>query len=159
MEHTDSDINYLSARAARESSKGTQRMIRFVGGFVGLIFGLAGVLNLMNTIITTILTRRHEFAAMESVGMTRGQLTKMMVYEGVYYAAVACVLGVILAAVLDLTLVKGLVDSMWQFTFHFTLAPALAACAVLLLVSAVVPVLALRCFHKGSIVELLRMAE
>ena len=113
----------------------------------------------MNTIITTILTRRHEFAAMESVGMTRGQLTKMMVYEGVYYAAVACVLGVILAAVLDLTLVKGLVDSMWQFTFHFTLAPALAACAVLLLVSAVVPVLALRCFHKGSIVELLRMAE
>ena len=92
-------------------------MIRFVGGFVGLIFGLAGVLNLMNTIITTILTRRHEFAAMESVGMTRGQLTKMMVYEGVYYAAVACVLGVILAAVLDLTLVKGLVDSierLWQ---------------------------------------------
>ncbi len=159
MEHTDPDINYLSARAARESSEGTRRMIRFVGGFVGMIFGLAGVLNLMNTIVTTILTRRHEFAAMESVGMTRRQLTKMMVYEGVYYAAGACALGLILAAILDLTVVKGMVESMWQFTFHFTLTPALAACGVLLTVSAVVPVLALRCFHKGSIVEQLRMAE
>ena len=159
MEHKDPDMNYLSAREARESSEGTRRMIRFVGGFVGLIFGFAGVLNLINTIVTSILTRRHEFAAMESVGMTRRQLTGMMVWEGVYYAAGACLLGFVLAVALDLTLVKSMVDSMWQFTFHFTLVPALAACGVLLAVSAVVPALALRWFHRGSIVEQLRAAE
>ena len=48
---------------------------------------------------------------------------------------------------------------MWQFTFRFTLAPALAACGVLLAMSAVVPLLALRYFHRGSIVEQLRVAE
>ncbi len=159
MEQTDPDMNYLSAQEARESSEGTRRMIRFVGGFVGLIFGFAGVLNLINTIVTSILTRRREFAAMESVGMTRRQLTNMMVWEGVYYAAGACLLGLVLAAALGLTLVKSMVDSMWQFTFHFTLVPALTACVVLLLVSAVIPALALRCFHKGSIVEQLRIAE
>ena len=37
--------------------------------------------------------------------------------------------------------------------------PALTACGVLLAVSAAVPVLALRYFHKGSIVEQLRAAE
>ena len=149
----------LGIKEARESSEGARRMIRFVGGFVGLIFGFAGVLNLINTIVTSILTRRREFAAMESVGMTRRQLTGMMVWEGVYYAAGACLLGLVLAAALDLTLVKSMVDSMWQFTFRFTLAPALAACGVLLAVSAAVPVLALRYFHKGSIVEQLRAAE
>lgn len=159
METADPSMSYLSARAARESSEATQRMIRFVGGFVGLIFGLAGILNLVNTIITTILTRRHEFATMESVGMTRRQLTGMMVWEGVYYAAGACLLGLVLAAALDLTLVKSMVDSMWRFTFRFTLAPALAACGVLLAMSAIVPVLALRYFHRGSIVEQLRVAE
>ena len=159
METADPGMSYLSAQAARESSEATQRMIRLVGGFVGLIFGLAGILNLTNTLITTILTRRREFAAMESVGMTWRQLTGMMVWEGVYYAAGACLLGLVLAAALDLTLVKSMVDSMWQFTFRFTLAPALAACGVLLAVSAVVPVLALRYFHKGSIVEQLRAAE
>ena len=159
MEQVDPDMNYLSAREARESAEGTRRMIRFVGGFVGLIFGLAGVLNLINTIVTTILTRRHEFAAMESVGMTRRQLTAMMVWEGLCYAAGACLLGLTLSAAMGLTLVKRMVDSMWQFTFHFTLIPALGACAVLLAVSAAVPVLALRWFHKGSIVEQLRVAE
>ena len=159
MEKTDPDMNYLSAREARESSQATQRMIRFVGGFVGLIFGFAGVLNLINTIVTSILTRRREFAAMESVGMTRRQLTGMMVWEGVSYAAGACLLGLSLAAALTLTLVQRMVDSMWQFTFHFTLVPALAACGVLLAVSAAAPALALRCFHKGSIVEQLRAAE
>ena len=159
MEKTDPDMNYLSAREARESAQATRRMIRFVGGFVGLIFGFAGVLNLINTIVTTILTRRREFAAMESVGMTRRQLTGMMVWEGVYYAAGACLLGLSLAAALNLTLVKRMVDSMWQFTFRFTLLPALGACGVLLAVSAAVPVLALRSFHKGSIVEQLRAAE
>ena len=117
------------------------------------------MLNLINTIVTTILTRRREFAAMESVGMTRRQLTGMMVWEGVYYAAGACLLGLSLAAALNLTLVKRMVDSMWQFTFRFTLLPALGACGVLLAVSAAVPVLALRSFHKGSIVEQLRAAE
>ena len=91
--------------------------------------------------------------------MTRRQLTGMMVWEGVYYAAGACLLGFVLAVALDLTLVKRMVDSMWQFTFHFTLVPALAACGVLLAVSAVVPALALRWFHRGSIVEQLRAAE
>lgn len=159
METEDPGMSYLSAQAARESSQGTRRMIRFVGGFVGLVFGFAGILNLINTIVTTILTRRHEFAAMESVGMTRRQLTAMMVWEGVFYAAGACLLGLVLSAVLDLTLVKRLVDSMWQFTFRFTLVPALAACAVLLAVSAIVPILALRWFHRGSVAELLRVAE
>ena len=159
METEDPGMSYLSAQAARESSQGTRRLIRFVGGFVGLVFGFAGILNLINTIVTTILTRRHEFAAMESVGMTRRQLTAMMVWEGVFYAAGACLLGLVLSAVLDLTLVKRLVDSMWQFTFRFTLVPALAACAVLLAVSAIVPVLALRWFHRGSVAELLRVAE
>ncbi|MDE6454486.1 MAG: FtsX-like permease family protein, partial [Dysosmobacter sp.] len=108
---------------------------------------------------TTFLTRGDEFAVMEILGMTRRQLTAMMVWEGIFYAAGACLLGLALSAVLDLTLVKRLVDSMWQFTFRFTLAPALAACAVLLAVSALVPVLALRWFHRGSVAELLRVAE
>ena len=41
------------------------------------------------------------------------------------------------------------------FTWSIT---ALGACVVVLPVSAVVPILALRCFRKGSIVEQLRAA-
>ncbi len=153
------EINYLSSRSARESAEKSRMVIRLVGGLVGVIFGVAGVLNLINTLITTILTRRREFSVMQSIGMTERQLTKMMVYEGVYYAGGACVLGILLGTALDLTLVRGMLAKMWQFQFHFTLFPAAAASAVLLALSAAVPVLALRFFYKGSIVEQLRVAE
>ena len=34
-------------------------------------------------IITNIITRRHEFATMQSIGMTGKQLRRLMVYEGI----------------------------------------------------------------------------
>ncbi len=159
MEQVDPDINYLSAQEARESARSTQRMIRFVGGTIGLILGIAGILNLINTMITTILTRRREFAAMQSIGMTGRQLRTMMVLEGLYYAAGACTAGLTLSVILNLTLIKGLIQGVWFCTFHFTLVPAATVSAILLLLSAVIPVVVLKVFHRGSIVEQLRVAE
>lgn len=159
IESEDAGINYLSAQSARESAEGERTMINFVGGLVGVIFGIAGILNLTNMMITTILTRRHEFATMQSIGMTNRQLTKLMIYESVYYAAGACLSGIVTAALLDLTLIRNLLGSMWHFTFRFTLEPALVVSVILMIVSVIVPILALRFFNKGSIVEQLRVAE
>ncbi|MEY8494716.1 ABC transporter permease [Lachnospiraceae bacterium 29-91] len=153
------EINYLSSQSARESAEKSRMMIQLVGGLVGTIFGVAGVLNLINTLITTILARRREFSVMQSIGMTERQLTKMMVFEGIYYAGGACTLGILLGTALDLTLIRGMLAKMWQYTFHFTLLPTAAASVILLALSAAVPVLALRFFYKGSIVEQLRVAE
>lgn len=157
--NVDTNVSFLTSQSAREEARKTQTMIHFVGGLTGIIFGFAGVLNLIDTLITTILTRRHEFATMQSIGMTRRQLTKMMVCESVLYALLANLLGVVLSVLLNLTLVRGILGSMWMFTFHFTLLPALAVSVVLLGVSVAVPVLALRFFHRGSIIEQLRVAE
>lgn len=158
-EEKDPEINYLSSKAARDSAIKFRSMIRFVGSLVGSIFGIAGILNLANTIITSILIRRHEFATMQSIGMTDKQLTKMMVFEGVYYAAGAFISGLFFATALDFTLIRGLLGSMWQFTFRFTLAPAIAVGMAFLAISGIIPILALRFFHKGSIVEQLRVAQ
>lgn len=155
----DTSLNYLSADSAREEAQATRTMLQFVGGLIGIIFGVAGVLNLTNTIITTILARRHEFATMQSIGMTTKQLTRMMIWEGVYYAIGACIIGLILSVALAFTVVRVLTGSIWYFTFHFTLLPAVIACVVLLIIAAIVPVIALKVFNKGSIVEKLRVAE
>ncbi|MCH1982862.1 ABC transporter permease [Ruminococcus sp. OA3] len=159
MENVDNSITFLSADSARANAEGTRDMINFVGGLVGIIFGIAGVLNLMNTLITTVLTRRHEFATMQSIGMTSRQLRKMMMFEGVYYALGACSLGVIASVILNLTLVRSITGGIWYFTFRFTLLPAMLTSGVLLIVSVIVPVLALKVFNRGSIVEQLRVTD
>ena len=157
--NVDPSLNYASAEDARQDAMAIRTMLQFVGGLIGIIFGVAGVLNLTNTIITTILARRHEFATMQSIGMTRRQLRSMLVHEGLFYALGGCLLGLVFSVVLAFTLVQGLTSAIWYFTFHFTLLPALVACVVLLVVAALVPVWALRQFHRGSIVEQLRIAE
>lgn len=77
LETEDTSINYLSAASARASAEANQNMIRFVGGIVGLIFGIAGVLNLINMLITSILIRRHEFATMQSIKIGSTELAKL----------------------------------------------------------------------------------
>ena len=157
--NVDSSLNYASAEDSRQAAAATRTMLRFVGGLIGIIFGAAGVLNLVNTIITTILARRHEFATMQSIGMTAKQLMGMMIWESIYLAMGACIAGSLLSVVLAFTVIKMLISGIWYFTFHFTLIPAIAACVILLAVAAVVPVVSLKIFNKGSIVEKLRVAD
>lgn len=51
--NVDPSLNYASAEDARQDAMTTRTMLQFVGGLIGIIFGVAGVLNLTNTIITT----------------------------------------------------------------------------------------------------------
>ncbi len=121
MNNVDPSVAYASAQSAREAAQGTQTTIRLVGNLLGIIFGVAGVLNLINTLVTTILIRRHEFATMQSIGMTRRQLRSMLVHEGLFYALGGRLLGLVFSVVLAFTLVQGLTSAIWYFTFHFTL--------------------------------------
>lgn len=157
--NVDPSLGYASAEEARQDAATTRTMLQFVGGSIGSIFGTVGVLNLINTIITSILTRRHEFAIMQSIGMTAKQLTRMMIWESVYYAIGVCIVGLLLSVILAFTVVKTLIGDIWYFTFHFTLVPAVIVCILLLIAAAVLPVIALKVFNKGSIVEKLRVAE
>ena len=159
MQNIDTSINYLSAESACESAVSMRSLIQFVGGLIGSIFGIAGILNFINMIITTVLTRRREFATMQSIGMTTAQLTRMMIYESLYYAGGACMLGLVGAVLASVILVKGAVRSIWYFTFRFTFVPAIGVCAVFIILAAIIPVVSLKAFHKDSIVEQLRIAE
>lgn len=45
---------------------------------MALIIGSVGILNFVNTILTSIFTRRRELATLQSVGMTGRQMMKML---------------------------------------------------------------------------------
>jgi predicted lysophospholipase L1 biosynthesis ABC-type transport system permease subunit len=52
--------------------------------------GESSILNFINAILTSILTRRKEFAMLQSIGMTRKQLCRMLMYEDLYYVLGTC---------------------------------------------------------------------
>lgn len=154
-------VSYTSTALIKQQLASIGNIVLLVGGMIGVIMAFAGLINFTNMMITNIITRRHEFATMQSIGMTNRQLRRMMIYEGLYYAGAADIVGATFAAIVGLTVLKSVLNSsaMWYFTLHFTLVPALIIALVYLLLAAVIPVIVLRFFNKGTVVERLRTSE
>lgn len=157
----NTSVAYASTGLMREQMKSLQNMVLLVCGMIAVIMAFAGLINFTNMMITSMITRSHEFATMRSIGMTHRQLKKLMIYEGVYYAVAADVFGCIAAAVLAVTVLKSALNSpsMWFFTLKFTILPAILTGAVYLILAVIIPQVVMRFFHKGTIVEQLRGTE
>lgn len=154
-----SELMYESKETLREDFKGFRNMFLLLGGVLSFVVGLVGILNFFNAILTGIISRRREFAMLQSVGMTGKQLKQMLVYEGVFYALDAIVLSLILSAALE-PLAGHLMEGMWWFfSFRFSLLPMVFIVPVFILLGVALPLAVHHFTSKKSIVERLRENE
>ena len=154
------DVGYISTRSLRATITSIKNVTLLIGGMIGTVFALVGLINFINLVMTNIITRRHEFATMQSIGMTNQQLRKMVILESLSYVLRAGIVGVAASGFLGLTLVKVLVDAQYNMmTFQMTLLPALVMLILFLALAFIVPVVALRLFNSRSVVERLRVNE
>lgn len=124
----DTDVAYTSILTMKATVSGVKNVVLLIGGMIGAVFALVGLINFINLVMTNIITRRHEFATMQSIGMTNRQLRKMMISESFSYVLLAGIVGTLAAAVLGITLVRSFVEispSSIMMTFQMTLLPAL----------------------------------
>lgn len=145
-------ITKQSAEQEFDEMQGTYRM---AGVVLAGIFAVIGILNLTNVILTGAIARQNEFAVMRSIGMSRRQLRRLFLYEGILYAVISGAAGVLLSAVLSLTAVKAVVSGWWFAKYALTILPASLAALVCIPAAAVID----RVWNKGSIVEKLRRIE
>ena len=158
----DTDVAYTSIQTMKATVSSVKNVVLLIGGMIGAVFALVGLINFINLVMTNIITRRHEFATMQSIGMTNRQLRKMMISESFSYVLLAGIVGTLAAAVLGITLVRSFVEispSSIMMTFQMTLLPALIMLILFLALAFIVPVVALRLFNNRSVVERLRVNE
>ena len=151
--------DYESKATYAAEFEGLRSMFLIVGGALSFIVGLVGVLNFFNAILTGIITRRREFAMLQSIGMTGSQLERMLICEGLLYALGAVALSLALTLALA-PLVSSTVGSLfWFFSYRFTAAPIALVAPVFALLGALLPLLSYRRAARQSIVERLRDVE
>ena len=158
----DTDVSYTSILTMKATVSSVKNVVLLIGGVIGAIFALVGLINFINLVMTNIITRRHEFATMQSIGMTKKQLRKMMISESFSYVLLAGIVGTLAAGALGMTLVKAFVQNgptSLMMTFQMTLLPALMMLVLFVALAFIVPVVALRFFNNRSIVERLRVNE
>ena len=158
-ENVDPTLGYRSRGTLVGTYQGLIDMFTIVGGALCALLALIGVLNFINSMVTSVLTRRGEIAMLQSVGMTGRQVRKMLVFEGLGYAVLGIVSSLILAALVNVTALRSITTGMDYFTYRFTLTPALLCTIPLLAVTVLVPWLCYRKTAKAPIVERLRAEE
>lgn len=156
---TEPTMHYASKATRAEEFRGMQTTILLIGGALSIIIGFIGLLNFANSILTSIVTRRREFAILESVGMTGQQLRRLLTLEGLYYALFTSAGALALSILVSQFVVRSVVSGVWFFSFRFVLWPVLLTIPFLLALSAVIPRLALRYSGSRSVVERLREGE
>lgn len=155
------EVNYSTAEQSRESGESMRKMYLMVGGLLAAIFAFAGILNLINVLVSSILTRKHEFATLQSIGMTARQLRRLVMLESLDYVLLASALGLLASALINNTVLKGMCSSgsSWYMTFRPMIWAALTACGVMILFALLAAPVLLKLFQRGSVVERLREAE
>ena len=151
-----SSLMYESKATVRAEFEGFRNMFTLLGGVLCVITGLVGILNFFNSVMTGMMSRRREFAVMQSIGMTGRQLRSMLVYEGLLYAAGAILLSLVLSIIIE-PLAGSLMESMfWFYSYSFTLKGILITAPVFLAAGAALPALLYRGLSRRSLIDRLR---
>lgn len=149
----------LTTRASKAAQyRRETRSSAVMGNVVSIVIALVGVLNFVNSMVTSIVSRRKEFAMMQSVGMTKSQLCKLLVWEGMDYAWITLLCTYVISSLAVGIGVRAMVEGGFT-TFRFTLLPLVLCTPVLLAFALLIPYLCFRNIEKVSLVERLRMTE
>lgn len=132
----------------------------------GMILGLSlfiigfSMINLVNTLITNVVTKKQEFAMLQSIGMTNKQLTKMIQVEGLILSFGNLLITLIFGTPLSYLLIYILryVDADYMH-FHFPIWYFLGYVFLILIVPILVSTLTLHNVKKQTLVERLRITD
>lgn len=152
-------MNYSSKGTTLAEFIGMKNTLLTIGGILSLIIGIIGVLNFNNSILTSIITRKHEFAILESIGMTKRQLKQMLCFEGCYYALFTAFTTIVLGMMFLQLIVENLCTKLWFMSYQFIAEPLIISIVSLIILGIVIPLISYAFTDKKSIVERLRIAE
>ena len=152
----ETQYDYESKQDYVEEFQGFRGMFTTLGTALSIIVGLVGLLNFINAVLTSIISRRHEFAVLQAIGMTGRQLKQMLMTEGIYYAGGSLLVSLALSCCIAPLLGASLGKLLWFFTFHFTLLPILAVLPFFVLFGLAIPLMTYQATANQSIVERIR---
>ena len=82
----DNDLLFISKYDDMKTIRDSQSGMFETGTVISLLLLLVGMLNYINTMANSMQNRKLTFSIMESVGMSRKQIKKLLIHEGMLYA-------------------------------------------------------------------------
>lgn len=153
------NLTLKSREDYKEEMKGFISIFQTVGYGLSFVIAFIGILNYINTILTGVISRRNEFAILESIGMTRKQLKRMLIYEGLYGILFTSILVGTFGIYMTYGIARAISENMAFTVFHMNVIPIASVIPLLIGISLVVTLAAYRSLTQSTIVERLREVE
>ena len=149
-------INVFSVLDMKESFQRYVSKYYMVGSFLVVILAFIGIMNFFNTTATSVISRKKELALLEVVGMTKKQISKMLVAEGFLYLGGAFVIAVLLVVVGAKQILINTLGTAFFFRLHLTIVPCVLMIPILVGIAYVIPKYQFEKMSRESIVERIR---
>ena len=149
-------LSYESKELMRKEMADLKMMFAMIGGVLIGIIAVIGILNFINSVLAGIIGRKTEFAILEAIGMTKSQLKKMLMVEGMINTLGAGLFASVLAPLTAL-LLNLMGDSLfWFYKPHFSLLPVAFMLPAMALFGIIVPLFSFSRSAKAGVVERIR---
>ena len=122
-----------------------------------IILALVAVANVFNTLVSSLLLRQREFAVLQSVGMSRAGVRRMVMWECVRFGACGLICGMAVSFVVALLLHRAMQLSFRGLGFTMPWASVAIAFAVCILITLLACAYGLKHAKTDNVVEALRM--
>ena len=152
-QNVEPELTYSSRAVYKREFRELTGMFNAVGLLLTVILALIGILNLINTLATSVLSRRRELAMLEAVGMTKSIQRKSICLEGVIYGVLALVLGVLVSIFFAAGPIRVLGEEMWFYSYRITLLPIIITIPFVIVLSVAIPAVIYRHTSKETVVE------
>ena len=129
-------------------------------GMVGAVLLLIALLNFVNLMVTKTVSRRKEFAVYQSLGMTLGQLRRLVLLEGAFSALLLAVVLVPVTIAFAALVMPGYIANLsWVSVYTFDVRPLWIILPVVVALALLTPLICLRFITKGTIQQRLGVTE
>ena len=156
MTKNDNDISRISRIERQAEMRDSKLMLYILGGGVAFILALIGILNFINVMASEIISRKKEFAMLESIGMTYKQVKNMLILEGFGYGFLTLLLVGIFGNVITYSIFILFKKQADYAVYTFPTIQMIFSIFIVLLVCLLTPLIIYKSLVKDSIVERLR---
>ncbi|WP_373216406.1 FtsX-like permease family protein [Ruminococcus sp. 5_1_39BFAA] len=155
-ENVNVSMGYLSKGILADEFSGMIGGISTVGYALCGVIAVIGILNFANSMFTSILTRKQELAVMQSIGMTKGQIRTMILWESGYYLLISGCISIVAGSLLAYVAIGALNGVVKCFDYQYTAVPFIIMIPVFAVISVFISLAAYSQTQKMSVVERLR---
>ncbi|MFD3158721.1 ABC transporter permease (plasmid) [Haloimpatiens sp. FM7330] len=145
-------ISYFNEIESIEKSRRNISLLMY--SFIGFI-ALISIVNIINSMNTNILARTSEFGTLRAIGLNKGHIKKLVVFESTFYGIMSSIFGIIVSIIVCIVLYN-VVEGMKS---GIPIIPIIGALIMSVLISVLASLFPLRKVASMNIIDSIREVD